>query len=109
MRTIFTQEEIAEFKRHPCVHMITPMHFASKKTSFVIPALTAIACSRALFSLLNDPEGPNLLIVMVMAAIIYFLSLMLCTRNLLVMGLKKLLLTIGVQMILLIGFYVCLR
>jgi hypothetical protein len=50
-----------------------------------------------------------LLIVMVMAAIIYFLSLMLCTRNLLVMGLKKLLLTIGVQMILLIGFYVCLR
>jgi hypothetical protein len=108
MRTIFTQEEIAEFKRHPCVHMIT-LHFPSKKTSFLILALTATACSRVLFSLLNDPEGPNLLIVMMMAAIIYFLSLMLCTRNLLVMGLKKLLLTIGVQMILLIGFYVCLR
>jgi hypothetical protein len=38
-------------------------------------ALATIICSRMLFLLSNDPEGPNLLVVGVGAAIIYFPSL----------------------------------
>lgn len=51
------------------------MYFKSKKISLVILGITALICSRILFALFNDPEGPNLLIVTVMALFIYFLSL----------------------------------
>lgn len=50
------------------------MYF-SKKTSLFILAITALVCSRAMFFFIDDPEGPNLLIVTVMAAIMYSLSL----------------------------------
>jgi hypothetical protein len=51
------------------------MNLNSKKTSLIILGITALTFSRVMFSLFNDPEGPNLLIVIVMAAILYFLSL----------------------------------
>lgn len=47
----------------------------SKKVSLIILALTALVFSRAMFVFFDDPEGPNLLIVTVFAAIVYFLSL----------------------------------
>ncbi len=51
------------------------MYFKSKKISLLILGITAIACSRLMFLFINDPEGPNLLIVMVVAVIIFFLFL----------------------------------
>jgi hypothetical protein len=78
---------------------------SSRKTALVILAITALVCSRAMFALFNDPEGPNLLIVMVMAAILYFLSLAAYIYNPLETGLKKLLLTIFVQVLLATGLY----
>ncbi len=36
--------------------------------------ITSIVLSRIMFALFDDTEGPNLLIVMVMAAIVYALS-----------------------------------
>ncbi len=51
------------------------MNTNSKKTSQVILAVTALILSRLLFALFNDPEGPNLLIVVVMAVILYLASL----------------------------------
>lgn len=45
------------------------------KRSLLILGITAIVLSRALFFFFNDPEGPNLLVVMVAAAIVYFVSL----------------------------------
>lgn len=37
----------------------------------IILAIVSLVLSRATFLLVNDPEGPNLLIVVVLAAIIY--------------------------------------
>lgn len=47
----------------------------SKKTSLVILGVIALILSRVLFALFNDPEGPNLLVVVVMAVILYLASL----------------------------------
>lgn len=51
------------------------MNFTTKKASFLILIITSLLCSRASFLFINDPEGPNLLIVVGMAVIIYFTSL----------------------------------
>lgn len=51
------------------------MNLNSKKTSLVLLGVTAIVCSRVLFALFDDPEGPNLLVVVGMAVLIYLLSL----------------------------------
>ncbi len=45
------------------------MNLKSKIVLFIISML----CSRALFLLVDDPEGPNLLIVTMLAVILYFL------------------------------------
>jgi hypothetical protein len=51
------------------------MLFESKKLSLITLGITAIVSSRAMFSFFNDPEGPNLLIVVVAAVVIYLPSL----------------------------------
>lgn len=48
---------------------------ASKRWTFFILAVTAVALSRAMFSFFDDPEGPNLLIVAFAAALVYGASL----------------------------------
>ena len=86
------------------------MSLHSKKTSLLILGITAIACSRVMFWFFNDSEGPNLLIVTVMALIIYFLSLFtvrLFDRSKDV-NLKKLLLIILIQILIVTTFYFCL-
>lgn len=45
----------------------------SKKTWLILLAIVSIICSRALFFLIDDPEGPNLLIVLVGAAVLFAL------------------------------------
>lgn len=73
------------------------MYFKSKKTSLLILGITSIACSRAMFLFFNDPEGPNLLIVVGFAAVVYSLSLVAYLLNL--SGLKRFLLAIFIQII----------
>ena len=88
------------------------MSFKSKKTPLLILAITSIACSRVMFLFFNDPEGPNLLIVTVMAAIVYFLSLAVYVSESSVVsftGLKRLLLAIFIQVIIVTGFYLVLN
>jgi hypothetical protein len=75
------------------------MHYISKKTSLIILAITSMMSSRAMFWAFQDPEGPNLLIVTVMAAIVYALSLAAYFFAFSSKGLKRLLLTIGLQAI----------
>ena len=58
-----------------------------------------------MFLAFNDPEGPNLLIVMVMAAILYFASLMACSFIPSITGWKKLLLAIATQIIIVTVLY----
>lgn len=42
--------------------------------SLLVLAITAAICSRAMFAFFHDPEGPNLLVVTGMAAVIYIFS-----------------------------------
>lgn len=83
----------------------------SKKTSLLILGITSLVCSRIMFFFFNDPEGPNLLVVIGMAAIIYALSLAVYVYYPLVKeeGLKKLSSLIFIQIIIVTIFYFCLR
>lgn len=81
------------------------MNPISKKISLLILGITAIACSRTMFLLFNDPEGPNLLIVTVMALFLYLLSLPVYLFGPSTTGLKKLLLAICIQIIVVTGLY----
>lgn len=97
------------------------MYFKSKKISSLILTITAIACSRTMLVSIDDPEGPNLLIVMVMAAFIYFLSLAIYVYSLKVVsvsqyfsltqlsGIKRLIIIIFIQILTAATFYFCLR
>ena len=79
------------------------MYFESNKIPLLILGITAILFSRILFLFFNDPEGPNLLVVMGTAVIIYFLSLAAYLFNL--SGSMKLLLAIFIQLIMVTGLY----
>lgn len=81
------------------------MYFKSKKISLLILAITALICSRALFFFINDPEGPNLVVVIGMALILYFLSLMVYLFYLSAIGFKRLSLTVLIQILIVTGFY----
>jgi len=84
------------------------MYFESKKISLIILAITALVCSRILFSFFNDPEGPNLLVVMAVAVLVYFLSVaayVYYPSTLSLTGLKRFLLAIFIQVIIVGGFY----
>ena len=83
------------------------MNLKSQKTSLIILAVTSLICSRAMFFFFHDPEGPNLLIVTVAAIIIYFLSLVAYAFKL--SSLKKLLLAIFIQIVIVVGLYFCLN
>ena len=83
------------------------MYFESKKISLLILGITAIVCSRVMFLFFNDPEGPNLLVVMGTAVMVYFLSLAAYLSNF--SGPKKLLLAIFIQIIIVAGLYFCLK
>ncbi len=93
------------------------MYYKSKKISLIILGITALVCSRVMFFFFNDPEGPNLLVVTVMAAIIYFLSLAIylfnpkvksifqCLSFSSLAGLKRLFTMIFIQIIIVTTFY----
>jgi uncharacterized membrane protein HdeD (DUF308 family) len=52
------------------------MNFNSKKTTLVILGIVSLILSRVVFFFINDPEGPNLVVVIGLAAIIYTISLL---------------------------------
>ena len=81
------------------------MHATSKKTSLLILGITALVCSRTLFFLFDDPEGPNLLVVTVLAVILYSASLMVYSFVPATAGLKKLLLAFCTQIVIVAGLY----
>lgn len=85
------------------------MYFKSKKISLLILGITAVACSMVMFRFFNDPEGPNLLVVMVMAAILYFLSLTAYLYKPKITGWKRLMLAISIQIIIAAVFYFFLK
>ncbi len=83
------------------------MYFNSKKTSLLILGVTSLVFSRVMLLAFNDPEGPNLLIVVVTALVVYFTSLIAYLLKSSVP--KKFLLAIFLQIIIVTGFYFCLN
>jgi hypothetical protein len=81
------------------------MFLKSKRGSLLIMGITALICSRALFALFNDPEGPNLLVVVVMAAILYLASLAVFVFGVPISGLKRLLIAVFIQVLLAAALY----
>lgn len=79
------------------------------KTPLLILGVTSILCSRGMFLFINDPEGPNLLVVMVMALIVYFLSLAVYFFSAPTTSSKKLLLVIFTPLAIAAGFYFLLN
>lgn len=87
------------------------MRINFKNCSLVILAITAFACSRMLFAFINDPDGPNLLVVTVMAAVIYLVSSAIYLSNLYpsLTGFSRSSAAIFMQMIVATCFYLGLR
>lgn len=81
------------------------MYFELKSTSKIILAITSFLFSRAMFVFIDDPEGPNLLIVTVLAAIVYFLSLAVYPLKTSGVNLKKILTVISIQVIIVTIIY----
>ena len=82
-----------------------------KNGSLLVLAISAIACSRIMFALFQDPEGPNLLVVAGMAVVIYLPSSAVYLSNLFpaLAGFKRSAAAIFIQMFIAAGFYLGLR
>ena len=81
------------------------MSFPSKKTSLLFLVITALTCSRTLFFLFHDPEGPNLLIVTVLAVILYVASFIAWRFIPARTASKRLLFAICTQVLIVTGLY----
>ena len=78
-----------------------------QKIPLIVLGVTALVCSRVMFAFFNDPEGPNLLIVVVMAAVVYLVSLagVYVLKAWPITNIKNLLLAVLVQLIVISGLY----
>jgi hypothetical protein len=84
----------------------------SKNISFLILAVTALALSRGMFYLFSDPEGPNLVVVAGMALILFAASIAgnyFHSSTIAVLGTRRLVIAVVVQIIVVTGFYVWFR
>lgn len=81
------------------------MGFNSLKTTLLLLGITAFVCSRALFFLFNDPEGPNLLVVTVLALILYIASFIVWRFVPATTASRKALLAICAQIAIVTGLY----
>jgi hypothetical protein len=79
--------------------------------SLLVLAITAAACSRIMFAMIEDPEGPNLLVVTVMGAVIFLPSFALYRSKLVpsLTGLIRMAAAILIQIVIMTGFYFALR
>lgn len=97
------------------------MYFKSKKISLLILGAAAFISSRTMLTSFDDPEGPNLLIVTVLALVLYFVSWSVYRYNpsetgafqqlsfSSLSGFKRLLLAISIQILIAVTLYFCLR
>lgn len=81
------------------------MYFKSKRITLIILAVTATLCSRAMFLFINDTEGPNLLVVTVLASVIFFLSLISYLFKLELTGAQRLLLVVFIQILITVAIF----
>jgi len=87
------------------------MHVNFKNGSLLILAITALVCSRTMLTLFDDPEGANLLVVTVMAAVIYLVSLAAYLSKIYpsLTGFKRSSAAVLIQIVFTTGLYLALR
>lgn len=85
------------------------MNIKAKNTQLIILGVTALICSRTMLVLFNDPEGPNLVVVIGMAIILYSLSFTLYVPKPRTAGTKKLICAILIQILAATTLYFFLR
>jgi hypothetical protein len=81
------------------------MDLKSNKIELTTLAIVAIVLSRIMFYFLHDPEGPNLLVVGIIAAILFALSFIVYKIS----NTKKLLNGLFIQFVLIISAYFLLK
>ncbi len=81
------------------------MQLTSKKTSLLLLVISAFTCSRTLFYFFHDPEGPNLLIVTVLATLVFIASFLAWRFIPTTTASKKLLFAICTQVLIVAGLY----
>ena len=81
------------------------MQFRSTKKSLLLLGITALICSRTLFFFFHDPEGPNLLIVTVLAMLLYVASFIAWRFIPATTASKKLLFAICTQVLIVTALY----
>jgi len=84
---------------------MTSIFFVFKKRPLLILGITALMSSRMLFFFFDDPEGPNLLVVTVTAAIVYLVCLTTYAFDPSVNDTKRFWLAVFIQVILIISLY----
>jgi len=89
----------------------TTMQLKPKTVSLLILAATALACSATVLHSFRDPEGPNPLIIVGLAAIIYLLSLAFYLPRIVptLAGPSRVLAAIIVQLVVAVGVYLAGR
>jgi hypothetical protein len=85
-------------------NIMRSMPLASTKKSSLLLVITAFLCSRTLLFFFHDPEGPNLLIVTVLALILYSASFI-AWRFIPASASKKILFAICAQLLIVTGLY----
>lgn len=80
-----------------------------KNIQLLILILTSVVVSRTVLISLEDPEGPNLLVVGFVAMFIYLASLVLLVNRFVSEVRQKVLLLILMQVVIGIVLYYCLR
>jgi hypothetical protein len=86
------------------------MNLYSKKTILVVVGATGLIISRMLFFFFDDPEGPNLLVVVALAMGLFLLSY--AVYQLSPLGVKaymRLFAAICIQILAVVGLYFSLR
>jgi len=82
------------------------MHFKVTKGSLLVLGIRAFCWSRTLFFLFNDPEGPNLLIVTVLALMLFVASFIAWRFIPATTAIKKLFFAICTQLLIVAGLYI---
>lgn len=92
-----------------CQPLSNKMILQPKNIQLLILILTSVVVSRTVLISLEDPEGPNLLVVGFVAMFIYLASLVLLVNRFVSEVRQKVLLLILMQVVIGIVLYYCLR
>lgn len=84
---------------------MTSIFFNSKKNALLVLGAASLVCSRTMFLFFNDPEGPNLVVVIGMAAIVFLPSLAVYVFYSSTTDLKRFWLALLTQIMLVTGLY----